>query len=557
VRITDIGHAGLLIETTGGTVVCDPWFTPAYFGSWFPFPRNDGLSDEVMAAIADCDVLYVSHSHKDHLDERFLAEHVNKDATVLLPDFSIPLLKDELQAVGFHDFVHCPDREWVDLGDGLRVAIMALDAPNVGPMGDSSLLVEDPTGRILNQNDAHPSNLDFASADGGTDIHLLQHSGAIWFPMVYDLPDEEKARLVEAKRRRQVDRASAYLAMVDAPHFVPMAGPPCFLDDELFAFNDLPESPTIFPDGPWFLEQQRARGNDRGVDTIPGTTIELVDGEVTFPDGPVDADEHARIYDRKEAYLRTYAEDWADWLAEEKQRWATGEEGPLLPALEEWLGPLIAEAEHTRAGIGAAVGLVAGEERMVLDFPLGVVRAWREGEHPAFWFRFPRELLATAVRDRLPDWVNTLLLSCRFAAHRDGPYNEFVYTFFKSLSAERMAYCERYYADHSGPGNRPLEWVEVDGWVVEKRCPHQGAHLDRVGDVDGTTITCGLHGWAFDLETGACLNSEGEGTSLRVRGRADRISEYGGDERHEEPADVATTPPTAVPDGPLERHSAP
>ena len=551
-RITDIGHAGLLIETTGGTIVCDPWFTPAYFGSWFPFPRNDGLSDELMEAIATCDLLYVSHSHKDHLDERFLAAHVNHDATVLLPDFSIPLLKDELQAVGFHDFLHCPDRQWMELGDGLRVAIMALDAPNVGPMGDSSLLVEDPTARVLNQNDAHPSDLDFATGGRGTDVHLLQHSGAIWFPMVYDLPETEKATLVEAKRRRQVDRASAYLAMVDAPHFVPMAGPPCFLDDGLFAFNDLPGNPTIFPDGPWFLDQQRARGNDRGIETIPGTTIEVVDGEVTFPHGPVDADEHERIYGAKESYLRRYAADWADWLATEKQGWASGDDGPLLPGLREWLGPLIAEAEHTRAGIGAAVGMIVGDERIVLDFPMGVVREWREDERPAFWFRFPRALVATAVRDRLPDWVNTLLLSCRFEAHRDGPYNEFVYTFFKSLSAERMAYCERYYAEHSGPGNRPLEWVEVDGWVVEKRCPHQGAHLDRVGEVEGSTITCGLHGWAFDLHSGACLNSEGEGTSLRVRGRVDRISEYTTD--HPE---VAPTPPDAEPDTAVEEHSAP
>ncbi len=200
--------------------------------------------------------------------------------------------------------------------------------------------------------------------------------------------------------------------------------------------------------------------------------------------------------------------------------------GPLLPGLRSWLGPIIADATHTRAGIGAAVGLIAGDERIVLDFPLGEVRPWRDGEEPAFWFRFPRELVATALRDRLPDWVNTLLLSCRFEAHRDGPYNEFVYTFFKSLSTERMAYCERFYTETAGAGNRPLEWVEVDGWTVEKRCPHQGAHLDRVGTVEGTTITCGLHGWAFDLETGACLNSEGEGTALRVRGRTDRLSEF-------------------------------
>ena len=42
-RITFLGHAGFFVETRHGSVLCDPWFTPAYFGSWFPFPRNDRL----------------------------------------------------------------------------------------------------------------------------------------------------------------------------------------------------------------------------------------------------------------------------------------------------------------------------------------------------------------------------------------------------------------------------------------------------------------------------------------------------------------------------------
>ncbi len=42
-RATSIGHAGMLIETDAGSIVCDPWFVPAFFGSWFSFPRNDQL----------------------------------------------------------------------------------------------------------------------------------------------------------------------------------------------------------------------------------------------------------------------------------------------------------------------------------------------------------------------------------------------------------------------------------------------------------------------------------------------------------------------------------
>ena len=70
VDVTFLGHAGLFVETRHGSVLCDPWFTPAYFGSWFPFPRNDGLDPE---RFRRPDYLYVSHLHRDHFDPEWLA----------------------------------------------------------------------------------------------------------------------------------------------------------------------------------------------------------------------------------------------------------------------------------------------------------------------------------------------------------------------------------------------------------------------------------------------------------------------------------------------------
>ncbi len=94
VQVTSVGHAGFLIETPAGSILCDPWVNPAYFASWFPFPDNSGLDWD---SLGDCDYLYVSHLHKDHFDAKNLAEHVNKDAVVLLPDFPVPDLRNALQ----------------------------------------------------------------------------------------------------------------------------------------------------------------------------------------------------------------------------------------------------------------------------------------------------------------------------------------------------------------------------------------------------------------------------------------------------------------------------
>ena len=91
-RITFLGHVGFFVETRGGSVLCDPWFTPAYFGSWFPFPRNDGLDPE---RFSSPDYLYISHLHRDHFDPAWLAAHVDRRARVLLPEFGVPYLERE------------------------------------------------------------------------------------------------------------------------------------------------------------------------------------------------------------------------------------------------------------------------------------------------------------------------------------------------------------------------------------------------------------------------------------------------------------------------------
>src|SRR5438445_189488 len=167
-QITFLGQAGLFVETRYGSILCDPWFNPAFFASWFPFPSNERIDPQ---AIGKPDYLYVSHLHHDHFDPKFLREHVSKEATVLLPDYPIDHLEKELRALGFGNFIHTKNAEPVDFG-GLRFAILALVAPTDGPIGDSALLVDDGATRIFNQNDSHPLDLDVLSAMGPFDAHV-------------------------------------------------------------------------------------------------------------------------------------------------------------------------------------------------------------------------------------------------------------------------------------------------------------------------------------------------------------------------------------------------
>src|SRR5947208_4587575 len=175
-RITYIGHAGLYLETRHGSILCDPWFNPAFFGSWFPFPSNEELDPQVFG---NPDYLYISHVHEDHLDRDFLREHVSKDATVILPDHPLDLVHRELEALGFRSFVQTTNDVPFEL-DGLRVMTASTVHPEDGPLGDSALAIDDGEVRIFDQNDARPVDLDPTNALRHFDAHSVQVSGAIW-----------------------------------------------------------------------------------------------------------------------------------------------------------------------------------------------------------------------------------------------------------------------------------------------------------------------------------------------------------------------------------------
>src|SRR5438874_11942025 len=106
--------------------------------------------------------------------------------------------------------------------------------------------------------------------------------------------------------------------------------------------------------------------------------------------------------------------------------------------------------------------------------------------------------------DGLEDWVNELFLSCRFQAERDGPYNEYVYNFFKCLTPERLEYAEGYYEEQSPVA----ELWECEGYLIQRRCPHLKADLTRFAQVEDGVLTCTMHGWQFELATGRCLTSD-------------------------------------------------
>lgn len=523
-RITSVGHAGLYIETAAGNILCDPWVSPAYFASWFPFPDNSDLDWETYR---NPDYLYVSHLHRDHYDPEHLLMGVSKDTTVLLPDYGTDDLHNALRGLGFRRFRVLPNSEQVYLAAGLRVMIVALLSPSDGPIGDSALAVDDGSACILNQNDAKPADLGPLLSFGEYDAHFLQFSGANWWPMVYDLPAQAKTAFGTSKRANGLARACRYVEEINARYTVPFAGPPAFLDDELIAHNDIGNrQDNPFPDHTVFADYLLERGRANTLMLVPGSTLTLKDS--TDPSITHQYPEKFQAYEDKPGYLRAYADRVRPQLAAMKATWQVPGVD-ILGELQQWFEPLLEKADHICAGVGAQLLLEIGEdERVVIDFIDRQVRRF-DGEKCRYRFRIERALAERLIDDQEIDWVNSLFLSMRFRASRVGPYNEFVYTFFKCLEPRRLDYVERW---HSQQGSDDEE-IRMGDWSIQRQCPHRQADLGHFGELHGNVLRCTMHGYEFDLTSGQCLNAH----DRPIRARRTEPGALPIDEQHEVPED--------------------
>ncbi|HEY3737635.1 MAG TPA: Rieske 2Fe-2S domain-containing protein [Jatrophihabitans sp.] len=510
-RITGLGHASVFIETAHGTILADPWVNPAYFGSWFPFPDNSQLDWD---RFGQADYLFISHLHRDHFDPENLRRYVSKNTTVLLPDFPTDELRDALLDVGFSNFAQPINGEVMEL-DGLQIMIDSLTSPTDGPIGDSSLWVYDGEHRVLNQNDARPANTSHFTELGPIDGYLLQFSGAIWFPMVYELPERARHALGVNKRKRQNDRSLRYIEEAGARVVFPTAGPPCFLDPELFHLNDIHgDDSNIFPDQTVYLDFLREHGHDEGRLLLPGSIADL--GVADCPaEHPYDPATIFASNETKTAYLRDMQTRRMPEVEAAKKTWA--QPGlDVLGELKSWFEPLLIEADHIARGVEGGVRLLAedapveeggrGDVDVLLDFETRTVREYAD-ERVRYEFKTSRAILERLIVEHEIDWSNSLFLSCRFSAKRIGPYNEFIYVFFKCLTEERLQYAEGWFAEQNAA--EAADTVRLGDWDVQRRCPHLKADLSRFGEVHGDELTCQMHGWSWDLKTGRCLSSVG------------------------------------------------
>jgi len=486
-----LGHAGFVVSHAGVRLLIDPWFYPAFLGSWFPFPDNRNLLPEVTEG--SFDALYVSHAHEDHFDERLL-EQLDRRLRVLVPRYRSKALVRRFAALGFKDLVVLGHHEQHVLTEGFT-ATMLMDTSH---KEDSGLLLDLDGFRFLDLNDCNTPMSELP-----TDIDLLaaQYSGAQYYPNCYVYPPQTMAEKVADVRASLIKTLVMKVQLTGARAYLPSAGPACFLDPALDRFNE--RSSTIFP--VWddvsaefaaacpVVEVLQMAPGDRLDQKAAGTLPRLVAaGTSSWP-----ADERS--------YLASYRE-------RRRGEWQAYYASPVLPVTAAEI------EEHFRR-------LQSWNKRFLQDYTKDIrlitdgvhwgIRLGRLAEHFVFedapvdadyTLHVPPRVLR-AVLDGRTGWEEAML-SMRMTLHRMPD------TFDMTLSSLLR------YGNHPAQTMQMVrerentQTIERDGLRMQRFCPHAGEDLTYATICSGV-VECPRHHWKWDVRTGQCL--DGGTIPLRVQ----------------------------------------
>ena len=470
-QILYLGHAGFLVEMGDTRLACDPWFNGAFYDAWYPRPYNRHLQATLLQRRPTH--LYISHSHEDHYDARFLRE-IAPDTVIIAPAFADGEMQKLLSR--FKHVMYLDNRDMVDLPD--FAVQMYLDVTT--GRNDSALLMHLPKCRILNLNDCYIE----PDAMPACDMLWGQFSGAIHYPHAYDFaPNVQQSKVAEFKQRAYKDVLLS-VQRSGCSTFVPSAGPPCFLDPAHAHLND-PDSTIFFP---WSHVASRLAHDAAAVhvlDLAPGDTCHMTES-------------NWRV-ERAVPAAVTVEQYRAETAA---QRLGDYDAGEITPAeLETYFKQVRANHLHVLATEQKCFYLVLQGQTFLINLSSAKQTVFDAASAPAwlvpnYTLWIPTRIMRTLMAGGR--W-EAALLSGRIRLHRDEDVYDTVLfkVLYNDFSPEKTQALARHLKGD-------VKIMERDGYLIQRFCPHSGADLKNATIAAGV-ITCPRHLWQWDLASGECL----------------------------------------------------
>ncbi|MGK5093557.1 MBL fold metallo-hydrolase [Deltaproteobacteria bacterium TL4] len=184
-KITMLGHATLLIEMEGKTILTDPWLTdPLYWGQL----EHSG-SFQKMEELPPLDLVLVSHGHQDHFDPGTLSK-ISKDTPIII----YKSYKQAAKKAGFKEIIAVRHGDTYDLED-LRVHALSSKHPG----GIATYIIESRKEKLYFGGDAeYTGQLEKALNSFKPEVCLMPISGGSLGFIHFHMGVREAARLVKA-----------------------------------------------------------------------------------------------------------------------------------------------------------------------------------------------------------------------------------------------------------------------------------------------------------------------------------------------------------------------
>lgn len=507
-KVTATGHAGLKVQTGEATLLIDPWLSPKgnFQSSWFQFPDNSHLLED--KELYNPTAIIISHEHLDHCDAWFLSK-IHSSVPVIIPKYPSPILKQKILQGGARPIIEV--LEWEKYYITSKMSVFFVSEP---PMNhDSAIIIQAGDYTLLNMNDARlfPMQLrDIKRKVGGTiNMFAFQGSGASWFPILYDFPAKEMEKLKKRKRVAKLSYCYKTMKIVDPIIGFPFAGPPCFLDSELFSYNQEMES-GIFPDQQQVKDYLARKKVDNIVILFPGETWDLIQ-ENKKPDS------HWNNFHStsRMVYLKEYKKRRESQIQEAYYKNAIPHRS-LWKSFKKYMEEILSLSPYFNHKINMRVGFKitgSGGGDWHVDFRKGKAGVGEGLEDCGYVYTFASRWLPPILNEQVP-WED-FFLSLRFSVKRSVPYNDHLLGLLKFADKNALNEVEKF---ETTPKSEEKITINSQGktYSVQRYCPHAGNDFLHFGDVlPGGIFRCLAHHYDFDLKTGECLTSTCQALSIQ------------------------------------------
>lgn len=229
-KVKYFANAMCLYEHEGFKLLSDPWIYDdnCFEGSWAHNPPLKVRPRD----IADCNLIFLSHTHPDHVDEKCLAE-LPKTIPILILDIGNNFLRKKVDALGFTNVYTMKDKETRKIGS-FNITMYGpfighlFHPTEIGNLLDSGIIIDGDGKKVANLNDNAPTESAakmLFERHGAMDLGQFVDSCAGSYPACFtNLTHEEKLSERDRILKRHLDLMIKCAKIMQCKTMQPFAG---------------------------------------------------------------------------------------------------------------------------------------------------------------------------------------------------------------------------------------------------------------------------------------------------------------------------------------------